>query len=117
MTTTRTPCRCPRCGWLGTLHDTDDYWPTTGDPFSVCPRCEPEVEVQKLGQKGLDELRHEYALLLKPGYTGRGGDRDERRAQIERLFEHIDQRLRSTSGPMEAMEFKIIEPGEKTPHR
>ena len=107
MTTTRTPCRCPRCGWLGTLHDTHEYRPTDAD-FN---------ELQMLRQKGLDALRHEYALLLKPGYTGKGGERDERRDQIERFFEHIDQPLRSTSGPMLAMEFKIIEPGEKTPHR
>jgi hypothetical protein len=122
MTTTRTPCRCPRCGWLGTLHDTHEYRPTDADfnelqAVNVCPRCAPEIEVQMLRQKGLDALRHEYALLLKPGYTGKGGERDERRDQIERFFEHIDQPLRSTSGPMLAMEFKIIEPGEKTPHR
>lgn len=83
-----TPCRCPKCGWLGTLHDLASL-----APLDICPRCTPETKVQPLGQKGLDALRHEYALLLKPGYTGRG-DRDERRAQIERFFEHIGQRLR-----------------------
>ena len=45
--------------------------------------------VQPLGQKGLDGLYQEYALLLKPGYQHEG-DRAERRAQLERFFEHID---------------------------
>ena len=39
--------------------------------------------MQPLGQKGLDALCREYALLLKPGYQPQG-DRAERRAQLER---------------------------------
>ena len=84
------PCRCPRCGWLGTIHDAEAYQPLAHlEPLNICPRCASETEVQPLGQKGLDALCREYALLLKPGYQPQG-DRAERRAQLERFFEHID---------------------------
>ena len=93
------PCRCPRCGWLGTIHDAEAYQPLAHlEPLNICPRCASETEVQPLGQKGLDALCREYALLLKPGYQPQG-DRAERRAQLERFFEHIDHPPRSTSGP------------------
>lgn len=93
------PCRCPRCGWLGTIHDAEAYQPLAHlEPLNICPRCATETEVQPLGQKGLDALYREYALLLKPGYQHQG-DRAERRAQLERFFEHIDHPPRSTSGP------------------
>ena len=83
-----TPCRCPRCGWLGTIHDAEAYQPLAHlEPLNICPRCATETEVQPLGQKGLDGLYREYALLLKPGYQHEG-DRAERRAQLERFFEH-----------------------------
>ena len=72
-----TPCRCPHCGWLGTVHDAHEYRPD---------------ELQTLGQKGLDGLRQEYRLLLKPGYQAEG-DRAEQRAQLERFFAHIGQQL------------------------
>ena len=75
------PCRCPRCGWLGTIHDAEAYQPLAHlEPLNICPRCATETEVQPLGQKGLDALYREYALLLKPGYQHQG-DRAERRAQ------------------------------------
>ena len=86
------------------------YMPMLG-PLNICPRCATETEVQPLGQKGLDALYQEYALLLKPGYQPQG-DRAERRAQLERFFEHIDHPPRSTSGPNLAMAFKLIEPGD-----
>ena len=70
--------------------------------------------MQPLGQKkGLDGLYQEYALLLKPGYQ-HGGDRAERRAQLERFFEHIDHPQRSTSGPNLFEAFKLIRPDGKT---
>lgn len=87
-----TPCRCPRCGWLGTIHDSDLFKPAAGVELNVCPRCAPEIEVQPMGQKGLDALRREYGLLLKPGFNC-GGDRGERRVQLERFFEHIGHPL------------------------
>ena len=72
------PCRCPRCGWLGTIHDAEAYQPLAHlEPLNICPRCATETEVQPLGQKGLDALYREYALLLKPGYQPQG-DRAER---------------------------------------
>ena len=87
------PCRCPRCGWLGTIHDAEAYQPLAHlEPLNICPRCATETEVQPLGQKGLDALYREYALLLKPGYQPQG-DRAERRALLERFFEHIGQQL------------------------
>ena len=103
------PCRCPRCGWLGTIHDAEAYQPLAHlEPLNICPRCATETEVQPLGQKGLDALYREYALLLKPGYQHEG-ERAERRAQLERFFEHIDHPPRSTSGPNLYESFKIIE--------
>ena len=40
------PCRCPRCGWSGTLHQTDEFTPASGgESFQVCPKCAPEVPV------------------------------------------------------------------------
>lgn len=87
-----TPCRCPHCGWLGTVHDAHEYRPDELQTLNVCPRCAPEIEVQTLGQKGLDGLRQEYRLLLKPGYQA-VGDRAEQRAQLERFFAHIGQQL------------------------
>ncbi len=94
------PASCPRCRWLGPLDG------------QHCPKC--GAMVQPLGQKGLDGLYQEYALLLKPGYQHQG-DRAERRAQLERFFEHIDHPQRSTSGPNLAMAFKVIEPGDENP--
>ena len=94
------PASCPRCRWLGPLDG------------QHCPKC--GAMVQPLGQKGLDGLYQEYALLLKPGYQHQG-DRAERRAQLERFFEHIDHPPRSTSGPNLAMAFKVIEPGDENP--
>ena len=67
MTELDTPCRCPRCGWLGTLHEPACH-PTPETALDVCPRCAVPTEVQRLGQKGLDALRAEHALLLKGSY-------------------------------------------------
>ena len=40
------PCRCPRCGWSGTLHQSDEFTPNEGgESFQVCPKCAPEVPV------------------------------------------------------------------------
>ena len=40
------PCRCPRCGWLGTIHDAEAYQPLAHlEPLNICraappkPRC------------------------------------------------------------------------------
>ena len=68
--------------------------------------------MQPLGQKNLDALYREYALLLKPGYQHQG-DRAERRAQLERFFEHIDHPPRSTSGPNLFEAFKVIDKSDK----
>ena len=107
------PCRCPRCGWLGTIHDAEAYQPLAHlEPLNIRPRCASETEVQPLGQKGLDALCREYALLLKPGYQPQG-DRAERRAQLERFFEHIDHPPRSTSGPNLFEAFKVIDESDK----
>ena len=73
MHSEETPCACPKCGWLGMYRDTDKYVPTDSDfnelePRYVCPRCTNEIDVQTLGQKGLDALRQEHHLLLKGSY-------------------------------------------------
>ena len=40
------PCHCHRCGWSGTLHQSDEFTPNEGrESFQVCPRCGPEVPV------------------------------------------------------------------------
>lgn len=98
MTELDTPCRCPRCGWLGTLHESHACHPTPETALDVCPRCAVPTEVQRLGQKGLDALRAEHALLLKGSYQkdASADERAERRAQIERLFEVIGQPLKNT---------------------
>jgi hypothetical protein len=74
------------------VHDAHEYHPDELQTLNVCPRCAPEIEVQTLGQKGIDRLRQEYRLLLKPGYQAEG-DRAEQRAQLERFFVHIGQQL------------------------
>lgn len=99
-----TPCRCPRCGWLGIFRDSRTHKSTDSDPnklqtSNVCPCCIPEISVQKLRQKGLDALRQQHARLLKPGFQARG-DRGERREQIERFFERIGQPLPQPLGPI-----------------
>ena len=39
-------CRCPRCGWSGTLHQTDEFTPASGgESFQVCPKCAKERPV------------------------------------------------------------------------
>lgn len=109
------PCQCPRCGWLGTMHDTHEYRPTDSDfneldAIYVCPRCAPEIEVQKLGQKGLDGLRQEYRLLFKGGYQKYATieARNERQSHLERFFEHIDQPLKSKSETRQAFEKMML---------
>ena len=96
MTELDTPCRCPRCaGWARcTSHACH---PTPETALDVCPRCAVPTEVQRLGQKGLDALRAEHALLLKGSYQkdASADERAERRAQIERLFEVIGQPLKT----------------------
>ena len=35
-----TPCRCPRCGWLGTIHAAEAYQPLAHlEPLNICPPC------------------------------------------------------------------------------
>lgn len=96
-----TPCRCPKCAWIGMYRDTDKYVPTNADfnelkPRYVCPRCISGIDVQTLGQKGLDGLRREHELCTKMGYA-HVPERMERRAKIERFFEHIGQPLKQPS--------------------
>jgi Zn finger protein HypA/HybF involved in hydrogenase expression len=84
-----TPCKCPKCGWIGMFSDTDRYVPTDADfnelePRNVCPKCTDEVDVQALDQKGLDGLRQEYATTEA---------RSERQSHLERFFEHIGKPL------------------------
>ncbi len=88
------PCVCPRCGWLGTLHDMHEL--QTTPPQNICPRCTRETRVNKLGQKGLDGLRREYDLLVKMSYAKHlpPTEKFERRALLERFFEHINEPLR-----------------------
>lgn len=84
-------CQCPRCGWLGTFHDSHEL---QTDPLqNICPLCATETVVQKLGQKGLDGLRQEYGLLTKISYARNLTQQEkmERREKIERFFAHIHQ--------------------------
>lgn len=40
------PCYCPKCGWHGTLHQTDEYRPTDScESVQVCPKCAVEEPV------------------------------------------------------------------------
>ena len=99
----QTPCKCPQCGWLGLYSDSEQYVPTDADfkelePRDVCPKCSDEVDVQTLGQKGLDALREEHRLLLKGSYLKDASveDRNTRRLHLERFFEHVGTPLRDT---------------------
>ena len=101
------PCRCPRCGWLGTIHDAEAYQPLAHlEPLHICPRCATETEVQPLGQKGLDALYREYALLLKGSYQKDATieERNERQRYLERFFEHIHQPLKLKNETRKAFE-------------
>jgi len=91
-----TPCQCPKCGWLGLIRDAEEFRSYDQAPLplrQVCPRCTHEVDVQKLGQKGLDGLRREHDLLLKLDFRGDLSPeaKAERRMYLEHFFEHIDQ--------------------------
>ena len=45
--------RCPACGWVGTLGQTDDMdtlpdgWDSPTVVVCVCPRCATQVEMQQ----------------------------------------------------------------------
>lgn len=111
MHSEETPCACPKCGWLGMYRDTDKYVPTDSDfnelePRYVCPRCTNEIDVQTLGQKGLDALRQEHHLLLKGSYQKDATieERNERQRYLERFFEHIHQPLKLKNETRKAFE-------------
>lgn len=38
-------CKCPRCGWTGTLHQTEELQQVGEEPIQVCPRCSEDVPV------------------------------------------------------------------------
>lgn len=88
------PCFCQRCGWLGKLHDAHEL--QTDPPLQICPCCATETEVQILGRKGLDRLRKEHELLVKMGFSTHMSKEQkmERRAFLERFFEHIHEPLK-----------------------
>ena len=107
------PCRCPRCGWLGTIHDAEAYQPLAHlEPLNISPALRHRNRGAAAGPEGPRCALPEYALLLKPGYQHQG-DRAERRAQLERFFEHIDHPPRSTSGPNLFEAFKVIDKSDK----
>ena len=94
------PCQCPKCGWLWMYSNTDKYIPTDVDmneqeSHYVCPKCADEIDVQTLGQKGLDKLRQEYRLLLKGSFQKDTSieARNDRRSLLEQFFEHIGSPL------------------------
>ena len=59
------PCRCPRCGWSGTLHQTDEFTPASGgESFQVCPKCAPEVPVSPDQDTPRQQLRARYPAIL-----------------------------------------------------
>lgn len=97
------------------MHDTHEYRPTDTDfneldAIYVCPRCAPEIEVQKLGQKGLDGLRQEHSLLLKDSYQKDATTeaKNERRSHLARFFEHIGQPLKPKSETRQAFERMML---------
>ena len=115
MHSEETPCACPKCGWLGMYRDTDKYVPTDSDfnelePRYVCPRCTNEIDVQTLGQKGLDALRQEHHLLLKGSYQKDATieERNERQRYLERFFEHIHQPLKPKNETRKAFEEMML---------
>lgn len=77
-----TPCQCPRCGWLGTLHDTHEL--QSDPPQNICPQCTTETAVQNLGKKGLDGLRSEFK---KRAWNTK--ERADRLSQLQHFFQRI----------------------------
>lgn len=52
-------CKCPRCGWTGTLHQTEELQQVGEEPVQVCPKCSDDVPVIPAVARtlqGLDEL-------------------------------------------------------------
>ena len=102
-----TPCRCPKCAWIGMYRDAHEYRPMGADfnemeAINVCPRCTDEVEVQTLGKKGLDGLHREHDLCTKMGYA-HVPEKMERRAQIERIGQPLKQPSKTTTAFREMM--------------
>ena len=58
------PCRCPACGWTGTLGQTHDYEPEPGETVCVCPKCSDEIPVKP--------LTHKYQIDPRPEALGGG---------------------------------------------
>lgn len=87
-------CTCPRCGWLGKLEETEKL--LSDQSVNICPSCTLPTAVNILRQKGLDNLRLEFQLLLKPSYALSKGIeyRLDRMHVIERFFESIHQPLK-----------------------
>lgn len=88
------PCQCPRCGWLGTLADTDSL--VSDLKRTICPSCPLPTTVNILRQKGMDNLRLEFQQLLKPGYALHRSreSRLDRMHAIEQFFESIHQPIK-----------------------
>lgn len=76
---------CPSCDWFGTLD--------RPGMASRCPVC--ECAVNPLQQKGLENLRTHYRLLLKIGYKSDWTmeQRSIERERLERFFESIGKSL------------------------
>ena len=98
MTELDTPLPVPALGLAGHAAREPRLPPDARNGARRAPSCAVPTEVQRLGQKGLDALRAEHALLLKGSYQkdASADERAERRAQIERLFEVIGQPLKNT---------------------
>jgi len=79
------PFNCPRCDWFGA------FVQSGGE--TTCPVCESTVS--PLRQKGLDNLRTHYRLLLKIGYKTDWtiGQRSAEQDRLERFFESIGEPL------------------------
>jgi len=79
------PFSCPRCDWFGTFDR-----PCVA---SSCPVC--ECSINPLQQRGLDNLRTHYRLLLKIGYKVDWTleQRSVERDRLEHFFESVGEPL------------------------
>lgn len=81
----QSPSGCQRCDWYGLL--------TEAVTCTRCPLCDGLVN--PLRQKGLDNLRAHYRLLLKIGYKTDWTieQRSAEKGRLERFFESIGEPL------------------------
>ena len=111
------PCRCPRCGWLGTIHDAEAYQPLAHlEPLNICPRCcQPASRGAAAGPEGPRCALPGVRPAAQTGLPAPRATGAERRAQLERFFEHHRPTRRAPrQAPISSRAFKVIDERDKS---